>query len=285
MIAVPACGLGHDRLVLAVQELGFGEGDHAFNHSPTASLATSDDYGQSWECEEPAFTGGIFTTIMFLDFGQSQSQAESFARICPQANGEFGYAFGLDHCWRSSYTQFVQDPDKLHLARFPLHHATELRAWEFFAGGSDAERPQWSKSIRDRKPVLVDKRRIFVGDMAKGGYASPISQGGVVWIEPLRCLVYSSWTEFTFEFYCSPTPWGPWALFGSFHFGEYPWRGPGSAKPWHGGYATSLPSKFLDADGLGGYLQSNWFVRSGESEGNSYRFSLRHIRFSERKHE
>ncbi|HYO52058.1 hypothetical protein [Archangium sp.] len=50
-----------------------------------------------------------------------------------------------------------------------------------------------------------------------------LSQGSVVYNKALNRYLYTSWTEYTFEFYESPTPWGPWKKFLSKDYGGYPW--------------------------------------------------------------
>lgn len=99
-----------------------------------------------------------------------------------------------------------------------------------------------------------------------------LSQGSVLYNEPLETYLYSSWTEYTFELYSSPTPWGPWDLLGSRDFGGYLWT-----PDKHGGYGTTLPSRFLSDDGLTPHMQAN--VCPCAPAGTSvYRYSLREVR-------
>jgi hypothetical protein len=98
---------------------------------------------------------------------------------------------------------------------------------------------------------------------------SLISQGSVVYNKPLRRYIYSSWTEYTLEFYESPTPWGPWKPFYTKDFGMYPW---GPEK--FGGYGSTTPSRFISADGRTMYVQDDTF----NSGVRNYRFSLRKMR-------
>jgi hypothetical protein len=105
-----------------------------------------------------------------------------------------------------------------------------------------------------------------------------IGQGGIVHIPGLRRFVYSSWSELTFEFYEAPTPWGPWRHFLSTDFGPQPWVGPKVEIGHHGGYAPTIPSRFISADGRDAWVQSNWFGGAATFSGNSYHFSLRPLR-------
>ena len=107
---------------------------------------------------------------------------------------------------------------------------------------------------------------------------SVISQGGVVYNPGLDRYLYFSWTEYTWEFYEAPRPWGPWKLFLHKEFGPYPWWGtdPGTPGPKNGGYGTVAPSKFISDDGRTLWLQANWFVGVGHPP-NTYQYALRRL--------
>lgn len=96
---------------------------------------------------------------------------------------------------------------------------------------------------------------------------------------PIDRYLYTSWTEFSWELYEAPTPWGPWTLFAHKDFGPYPWYGEGNPDGWvNGGYAVTTPSKFISADGLELWAQANWFVGvASAGEQNTYHYALRPI--------
>jgi hypothetical protein len=56
----------------------------------------------------------------------------------------------------------------------------------------------------------------------------------------------------TYEFYEAPQPWGPWRKFLYKDFGPYPWTGANS-----GGYAATVPSKYISPEGGTMWVQSN----------------------------
>lgn len=271
LVAVDGNGDGRDELYLAVQDLSSLGHQDAFNSAPAASIVRSDDYGRSWiPTASPMFDRNVFTTIMFLDFGQSNSNASVLGDDSP-----YVYAYGLDGNWRGSYNGAVDDPQSLYLARVPASEIQNRVRWEFFVGETDGL-PTWSSDIAARVPVLQDLRRVYSETEGYGdGGQSVVSQGGVVYNSGLGMYIYTSWSEFTFQFYVSPTPWGRWELFHEQDFGPYPWDGPRSDHPFHGGYATTIPSKFISADGRAMWVQSNWFWNAGAYSGNSYSFSLR----------
>lgn len=231
-------------LYLAVQDLRTD-----FNEVPAASISKSTDGGKTWTWDEsaPMFDEHVFTTVFFLDYGKDYENAPD----------DYVYAYGLDGNWRDSFDNSVADPTDVYLGRVPKVSIQDRSAWEFFSG-LDAVEPQWTTEIDDRVAVLHDDRLLY--PEAGGGTAttvgasnlSVISQGSVVYNEPLDRYIYTSWTELTFEFYESPTPWGPFELFVSKDFGAYPW-----SLESHGGYGTTIPSKFISEDGREMWLQAN----------------------------
>ncbi|GAA2760162.1 DUF4185 domain-containing protein [Actinopolymorpha rutila] len=279
MVAVDGNGDGRDELYLAVQDLrrppdpGAPGNPHAFNEAPAATIVRSTDYGRTWQpTSEPMFTDHIFTTVFFCDFGQSNSRSSMLGR----ADAGYVYAYGLDNNWRDSFSGIVDDPLDLWLARAPIGSILDRSTWQFFAGVRGG-RPTWSRELGDRVAVLHDERRVYPGAVTEDGN-SVLSQGCVVYNPGLKRFLYLSWTEYTYEFYEAPAPWGPWKLFQHKDFGPYPWWGsePGTPGPKNGGYATVAPSKFVSADGRQLWVQSNWFVGTGHPR-NNYNFSLRRL--------
>ena len=244
-------------LYLAVQDLR-STSNGIFDEAPAASIYQSTDKGRTWTgTDEPMFDDYVFTTILFLDYGQDNENSPD----------GYVYAYGLDNNWRDSFSGLVDDPVSLYLARVPADGVMDRSKWEFFSGTSSS--PSWSRDINARKPVLTDTRRVYervtsgvpsVRDM------SVISQGSIVYNEPLDRYIYTSWTEYTYEFYESPTPYGPFKLFARKDFGAYPWN---SQK--YGGYGCVIPSKFISADGLEMYIVSNTFVDGV----NQYGYNMR----------
>ena len=113
MVAVDGNGDGRDELYLAVQDLCTGPGNLAFNDAPAASVSVSTDYGRTWRITTaPMFTNHVFTTIFFLDFGQSNRNAS----VLGPGGANYVYAYGLDNNWRDSYSNTVADPQNLYLA-------------------------------------------------------------------------------------------------------------------------------------------------------------------------
>jgi uncharacterized protein with LGFP repeats len=243
-------------IYLAVQDLST-----SFNDAPAATIVKSTDGGQTWTWNHsaPMFSNHVFTTVFFADYGQNNVNSPD----------RYVYAYGLDNNWRTSYTGTVPNPTDLYLARVPASSIQTLSTWQYYAGTTGGS-PVWSSNISSRQAVLHDDRVLYPN--VTNGIAhnlTPLAQGGVLYDKPLNRYIYSSWTEYTYEFYDSPTPYGPWTHFLTKDFGGYPWT---QAK--NGGYATTIPSKFLSTDGKSMYIQSN--VCSCGGAGTAvYEFALR----------
>lgn len=269
IVAVDGDGDGKDELYLVVQMLNNGTGGTAFNDVPAASIVRSTDYGVTWTPTESAmFTDYKFTTVFFLDFGKSTVNS---AVLGPN-DSQYVYAYGLDNNWRDSVDNSVPDPQSVYLARAPKSSIQKISTWEFFSGAADS--PAWSSDMNARVPVLQDTTRVYPGGETADGF-SVISQGSVVYNAPLNRYLYTSWTDYTFGFYEAPQPWGPFTLFSWKDFGVTPWFGMNTTTPKNGGYATTIPSKFISANGTHMWVQSNWFVGAAAGSDWNYCFSLR----------
>lgn len=273
IVAVDGDRDGKDELYLVVQDLNkANESNKAFNDAPAASILRSADYGVTWTAtEKPMFSDYVFTTLWFLDYGKSNQHAA----VLGAQNADYVYAYGLDNNWRDSVADTVPDPQDLWLARAPIASIQDIATWEWFSGSAD--QPAWSPDISSRRAVLHDERRVYAGGFTADGF-SVLSQGSVVYNAPLERYIYSSWTDYTFDLYEAPQPWGPWKLFEWKDFGVTPWWGNDYPHPKNGGYATTIPSKWISGDGLKMWMQSNWFVGTvNEGDANNYCLSLREI--------
>jgi hypothetical protein len=242
-------------LYLAVQNLRRtpDASGKAFTDAPSASISKSTDHGMTWtwDTKAPMFDNHQFTTIFFLDFGKNNANAID----------KYVYAYGLDYNWHESDGS-VPNPVDVYLARVIQDNIQNRPNWQFYAGADGSGNPQWTSSFDSRVAVLHDDRRSPRGNTV-------ISQGGVVYDKPLDRFIYTSWGPTnTFWFYESPKPWGPWNLFLTKDFPE--------TASSYGGYATTIPSKFISSDGKTMWVQSNLCIPCGTTVGN-YAFSLRKL--------
>lgn len=246
----------HGDIYLAFQNLSLN-----FVDTPAASIARSRDHGQTWTWDKSAPMFGTpevpegplayrFTTIFFLDYGKDSRNAID----------HYVYAYGLDHNWRGQ--------SAMYLARVPDRRILDRAAWEFYAGADDSGKPRWSTDITRKAAVLTDERQLYSVRLKprnkKEEGCHVIGQGGVVYDAPLKRYLFASWSCGTHEFYEAPQPWGPWKHFLSTDFGLL------NTAHNYGEYGTSIPSRFISADGKTMYLQSNVW-------GHTYLFALRKL--------
>lgn len=265
-------------LWMAVQDLnrcpaGVKFYEPMFNDAPNATILKSDDKGVTWtwDTQNAMFPNHEFTTIFFLDWGKDGVDNKPNSDM-----DDYIYAYGMDYNWRDSFSDTVPDPTKLFLARIlATDNVQDLSKWQFWTGGLKGGKESWSNpgDFSARKPVLQDDRKVYsnVVDNFPAGEIkdmTTISQGSVTYNKALDRFIYLSWTEYTFEFYESPTPWGPWKRFISKDMGVYPW-----AVGKNGGYTTVMPSKYISEDGEQMWFNANSFMGNV----NNYNYSLRKL--------
>jgi hypothetical protein len=237
-----------DSLYLFFQNLANAWSPDPFGYAPNASISVSHDGGATWEYDHggPMFSDRVFTTGFFLDFG----------RCGEHAIDDFVYVYGIDGNWRWSETHA---PTELFLARVPRDRIPDRSAWEFFAGLADTE-PTWTDEIADKAPVLVDET-IYRSDW------TGVAQGSVVFIPALNRYLYSTRAFYEWIFHEAQYPWGPWTK-----VTVREWVG-GWTEEFHAGYPVTIPSKFLDEDGLGGWIISS--LSSSTFDGMYYNMNFR----------
>jgi hypothetical protein len=267
----------NETLYLAVQDLRYG--DNAFDDVPNASISRSDDHGKTWhKTEQAMFTDHRFTTIFFIDFGKNSEHA---TRALGRRDGSYVYAYGMDWNWRLSGSGTVPDPVDLYLGRVPAGKVQDRTQWEFFTGTDRHGSPTWNRRIEKKVPVLHDPLRRYLDTRpGKSGNLTVVSQGGVLYNAPLKRYLYSSWSDPSFELYESPTPWGPWRRFHYHNTGLVPWYQQNDKvhTPKNGGYGTTMPSKYVSADGRSLWMQTNWWTAPYPKPEDNYNFNLRRVR-------
>jgi hypothetical protein len=241
-------------LYLAIQNLSTVKDSNgkAHNEAPSASISKSTDHGLTWTWDKhtPMFNNHQFTTIFFLDFGKDSVNAID----------SYVYIYGLDYNWHES-DGTVPDPLDLYLARATPENLQNRSMWQFFSGLDSSGAPTWATDLSGRAAVLHDAHRNAHG-------STLLSQGGVVYDKPLNRYLFTSWGGNTWAFYEAPQPWGPWHLFLTQDFGN--------ADTNFGGYATTIPSKFISTDGKTLWVQSNTCTPCGAPVGH-YAFALRKL--------
>jgi hypothetical protein len=239
-----------------------------------AALMFSDDEGQTWQNvpspdsgREDYFLGQRFAGLSFVQFGPG-------ATAIPEAHGNYLYALSNDSNWETG--------DHVFLARVPRDTIGDRSTWEFFASAGEGsltlDEPTWSEHEHAARPILRDPGRIghptmtyvpaldrflltYSTDSVPHTMNTPREVALATWVKRTELLVFEG-----------PTPWGPWGLVHHDDAWEHP----------HTPYLPQVPGKWLDDDGLGG-----WMIFSGDytipnCQGDYYGFMTRRFRLTAR---
>jgi hypothetical protein len=161
------------------------------NNWSRAKIGRSTDYGvtwtfkgrsfdqASWDFQEP---GGVFAGASFLQFGKNYQGARD----------EFVYGY-------SEKVRNVIQPD---IVMFRVHknRISDRSAYEFFAGLDANRRPQWTKNVKEMRPVFSDPNGVSWGMQAM---YHPVLKRYLLTVR--RDDESSAWGIFD-----APEPWGPW---------------------------------------------------------------------------
>jgi hypothetical protein len=219
-------------------------------HGSDAHIVYSSSTGGFWTpsfklIEKPMFPGHKFGGPSFINFGKNNANARD----------NFVYAVSSDQ-WDNG--------SNLRLGRVPADSIARGEAWEWVAAFTPAREPAWSPNLDDAIPVLSLHRWIGLPEMV---YLAGIQRyllftwrlhGDFAGSEGTDLIVLES-----------PEPWGPFSLV---HFEEY-WEGKAFTP-----YCPRLPLKWLEPDGITGWLQfSGSWEPAGQAAGY-YRSNVRKFR-------
>jgi hypothetical protein len=254
--------------------VGYGVVDLISPHGGVAGLMHTDDFGRTWQNvpskdvgPDDYFLGSRFAGLSFVQFGPG-------ATDIPDRFGNHLYALSNDSNWETG--------DHIFLARVPRDSVGDRATWEFFAspgeGAIGITEPTWTREESHARPILRDPGRIghptmtyvpalqrflltYSTDAVPHTLNTPIDVAESTWVKQTELLVFES-----------STPWGPWGLI---HH-DPSWETP------HTPYLPQIPGKWLDADGLGG-----WMIFSGDyvvpdCKGDYYGFMTRRFRLTSR---
>lgn len=237
-----------------------------------AGLMHSDDRGATWQnvpspdiTVDDYFLGPRFAGLAFVQFGPG-------ATGIPEKYGDYLFALSNDGNWETG--------DHIFLARVPRDSVSDRSAWEFFAspgeGSVPAAEPAWSRDENRARPILRDPGRIGHPTMTylpgQDRFLLTYSTDSVPHtLNTPREVALSTWVKRTellvFE---GPSPWGPWGLVHHDDAWEHP----------HTPYLPQVPGKWLDADGLGGWMIFSGDYTVPDCQGDYYGFMTRRFRFT-----
>ncbi|HET6559277.1 MAG TPA: hypothetical protein VFG54_18280, partial [Prolixibacteraceae bacterium] len=208
-------------------------------HSPAGDarigyLSISKDYGFTWN--RIGFFGedeiqpenaspwlrknkSPFRCLFFINMGQNYNL---------NTDG-YVYALGIGTEWHWMGL-------RVFLVRVKKENITDYNHYEYFAGYSKDELPQWSSLPSMAKPV---KGPITFG------------QGSAIYHPGIKRYLFMT----DFDVFDAPHPWGPWTYAGSWTT----WKTRPGVKEWQGGYQPGIISKGTGPD-------SYWFTISGQNK-------------------
>ena len=241
-------------LYLAVQNLlGTRKPPHSLvsQHGSDAHIIYSPNKGNYYwvpgrtTITTPMFPGHHFGGPTFINFGQNNDHARD----------SFVYAVSSDQ-WDNG--------SNLRLGRVPADSIVRREAWEWVCAFTPSGEPAWHYDLNEAVPVLSLHQWLSLPEMI---YSVSIQ----------RYLLFSWRLRKDFSpdegsdllVFEAPEPWGPFYLV---HLEEY-WEG----KEFNS-YCPRLPLKWLNPDGVSGWLQfsGNWGL-AGQKAG-FYRSNVRPFR-------
>ncbi len=219
-------------------------------HGSDAQIVYSTNHGGFWvpalgNIAAPMFPGHMFGGPAFINYGRNNANARD----------EYVYAVSTDQ-WDNG--------SNLRLGRVRADSIVRAEAWEWVSAFGPQGQPAWSPELREAIPVLSIHRWIGLPDMV---YLAGIGR--------YLLLTWRLHGDFSPDqgtdllILESPEPWGPFSLV---YFEEY-WEGR-EFNP----YCPRLPLKWMEADGLMGWLQfSGSWGPQGQAAGY-YRSNIRRFR-------
>ena len=219
-------------------------------HGSDAHIVHSTWKGVQWiprfaNITAPMFPGHLFGGPSFIQFGKNNATARD----------EFVYAISSDQ-WDNG--------SNLRLGRVPADRILRRDAWEWLAAFCPDGAPAWHTDINEAIPVLSMYRSLGLPEM--------------VYLARIRRYLLISWRlhkDFSGDdgtdllIFESPEPWGPFSLV---HAEEY-WEGKEFTP-----YCPRVPLKWMDADGVSGWLQFSGSWSEHGQANNYYRSNVRPFR-------
>ncbi len=217
-------------LYLAVQNLcGTKPPRHGTKsqHGSDAHILISKDHGISWspgfkDILTPMFGGNLFGGPVFVNFGRNNEHARD----------EYVYALSTDQ-WDNG--------SELRAGRVSAKRMLNAGDWEWVSEISANGSARWTKDLENSIPVLARERAISIPDIV---YLNGIDR--YLLLTWRLHEDFSSVAGTDLFIYESREPWGPFSLV----YQEPMWEGQ-AVNP----YCPKLPLKWLEADGLTGWIQ------------------------------
>jgi hypothetical protein len=219
-------------------------------HGSDAHIVYSSTKGLIWvpafdNIDAPMFPGHKFGGPAFVNFGQNNAGARD----------SYVYAVSTDQ-WDNG--------SNLRLGRVPSDSIVRCEAWEWVCAWMPAADPVWHHNLDEAIPVLSLHRWIGLPD--------------IVYLASIKRYLLLTWRlhqDFSPDdgtdllILDAPEPWGPFSLV---HVEEY-WQG----KEFNP-YCPRLPLKWMESDGLTGWLQFSGSWGPAGQKALLYRSNVRQLR-------
>lgn len=198
----------------------------ASQHGSDTHILVSRDHGSTWtprftEIREPMFLGHRFGGPAFVNFGKDNAGARD----------EYVYAVSTDQ-WDNG--------TELRLGRAPKDRILERAAWQW-VGSTGGTEPSWTADLEQSMPVLRREHSIGLPEMV---YLAAIKRYLLLTWRLHQPFSPSAGSDLLI--YEAPQPWGPFELV----YQEEDWE-----TRVVNAYCPRLPLKWLEPDGITGWLQ------------------------------
>jgi len=216
-------------------------------HGSDAQIVYSVNKGQWWtpdfkNIKVPMFPGHKFGGLSFVNFGKNNANARD----------NYVYAVSSDQ-WDNG--------SNIRLGRVPADSIMQREKWEWVCALGISGDPAWTSDLNESIPIFSAYKWAGLPDMV---YMAGIKRYLLLTWRLHKDFSPDDGTDLLiFE---SPEPWGPFSLV---YYEEY-WEG----KDFNP-YAPRIPLKWVEPDGVTGYMQfSGAWGGHGQKE-NYYRSNLR----------
>jgi len=192
-----------------------------------ASLIKSTDHGRTWvrtakeNYDRPMFPGRRFGAPFFIQYDQDYGGGAD-------GSDRFVYAVSNNGFWDNG--------DDMILGRVPRGRIGNLNAgdWQSFKGGDGGGEAAWTLKLAEAAPIIRNPGKC---SMTGAQYLAPLKRYLLVqWYYPCGGGKNGNNRETVWDFYFSPTPWGPWKA-------EASWK-----NSQHGYYNPCVVGKFVRND-------------------------------------
>ncbi len=186
-------------------------------------LMWSSNHGKTWEHADWKFDVS-FGCPGFINYGKNYDGAKD------------NYVYVYSHEEASAY----KNSDHFVLARVRAEKIRDWKAYEYFAGYTDKNKPIWSWDVKKRQPVFTNPAKCYRSAMT---YNEGLKK--YLWCQTIQLSARETDVRFRggLGIFGSDNPWGPWE---SLYYTREWDIGPGES--------SSIPTKWMSRNGKTCYL-------------------------------